>query len=325
MRSEKVNSVEGLSCKRDFKDYALISIKGVFMGAADVVPGVSGGTVALITGIYEELLNSLKNLGPGSLLVWKKQGFKAFWEHTNAAFLLALFVGIALSIKTLAAGIAYALEHYPILVWSLFSGLILSSFGVLFKQHRALCFSDIVLFIVGAALVVGIALITPTVLPASPLIVFMGGFIAISAMILPGISGSFILLLVGLYPVILGAVENVDLSLLASFLVGCTCGLLVFSRFLSWLLNRFYDYTLALMMGFLVGSIFVTWPWKHTVLTRIDRHGELVPLKQVNVSPEVFTELSGLNAQVWLALIAFAIGICLVLLVDLFFNRASKV
>lgn len=310
---------------RSTKEYFSIMIKGIFMGAADVVPGVSGGTVALITGIYEELLNSLKRLGPGALWVWKEQGFSSFWQHTNAAFLLALFTGIVLSIKTFASGISYALDNHPILVWSLFSGLILSSLAVLIKRHGRFDILELLLFTLGTAFVVVIALITPTTLQASPLILFFGGFIAISAMILPGVSGSFILLLVGLYPVVLDAVENLNVVLLGAFLVGCVCGLLVFSRFLSWLLNRFYQKTLALLMGFLAGSIFVTWPWKHTVMTRVDRHGELIPFKQENVSPAAYEIMTGFSSECIWAISAFILGVFLVLLVEFFFGKSEKI
>lgn len=316
------NSIE--TSHRSVKEYFSVVVKGFLMGAADVVPGVSGGTVALITGIYNELLNSLKNLTPGSLLVWKRSGFRAFWSHINAGFLLSLFFGMALSIKTLATVITTALDDYPLMIWGLFSGLILASLILLIRKQSRWVLWDYVGFVVGALFVIGVKLTTPTALPGEPWIVFLGGFIAICAMILPGISGSFILLLFGLYPVILAAVENTNVALLASFLVGCVCGLLVFARALSWLLDRYYQRTLSVLMGFLAGSLYVTWPWKHVVATQINRHGDTVPLEQVNVTPAMFEVLTGLDSQTLWVGFSFVFGAFLVLMVEVIFNGAKK-
>ena len=301
---------------RSLKDYLVVMLKGMAMGAADVVPGVSGGTIALITGIYNELLHSLKNLGPDALVVLFRQGLPACWKYTNANFLIAVFLGIAISIKTFAAIIGYCLTHYPLLVWGFFSGLIIASVWLLAKQQSEWKWNQWLLCVLGAVFVVFVAMSKPTQLEPTYTFVFLGGFVAICAMILPGISGSFILLLLGLYPVILAAVNDLNIALLATFLAGCVAGLLVFSRFLAWLLDRFYRSTLAVLIGFLIGSLYVTWPWKHTIKTYIDRHGELVPLLQENVSPFSYPSIVGGGHQLVWVILAFVLGAFLVLMVE---------
>ena len=301
---------------RTLKDYLVVSVKGLAMGAADIVPGVSGGTVALITGIYSELLHSLQLLTPAALLVLIKEGPVAFWEHINGNFLLALFLGILISIKTLATGVSWALEHQPLLVWGGFSGLIVASLYVLYRQQSTWRWQQVCYFLFGAVFVVFIALAKPADVPGTWWMLFLGGFIAICAMILPGISGSFILLLIGLYPVFVGAIESLDLLALGSFGLGCICGLLVFSRFLSWLLDRFYANTLAVMLGFLLGSLYVTWPWKVVVETAVNRHGKEIPIVQQNVLPALYESATGIASQWGLVSLCFCVGIALVLMVE---------
>ena len=286
------------------------------MGAADVVPGVSGGTVAFITGIYDELLYSLKQIGPQAAVILFKQGIGPCWQHINGWFLLCVFGGILLSLKTFAAVLIYALSAYPILVWAMFSGLLVGSLVLLFKAQAKWRVFDAVLLLVGAGVVFGIAVAEPIQLSGKPWILFLGGFIAICAMILPGISGSFILLLMGLYPVFLEAIHNVDVVALASFGAGCVCGLMAFSHFLSWLLSRFHQGTLSVLIGFLVGSLYVTWPWKHIVSTRLNSHGETVPFLQENVWPAKFHILTNTNPQLVEAIIAAVLGLVLVLFVE---------
>ncbi|WP_370979027.1 DUF368 domain-containing protein [Agaribacterium sp. ZY112] len=301
---------------RSLKDYLRIAVKGMAMGAADIVPGVSGGTIALITGIYEELLSSLKGLTPAKLLVLFKEGPAAFWQSINGNFLLALFVGILISIKTFASVVSWCLEHQPLLVWGGFSGLIVASLYTLFRQQARWAWMQWLLFSLGAAMVVALALVKSTELPGHWWILFFGGFIAISAMILPGVSGSFILLLLGLYPVALEAVENLQWLSLFSFAGGCIAGLLIFSRFLSWLLLRWYQNTLAVMLGFLLGSLYVTWPWKQVLESIIDRHGEPRAISLANVSPYEYTALTGEPNQWPLVALAFALGFVLVVAIE---------
>lgn len=301
---------------RSLKENALILVRGLAMGAADVVPGVSGGTIAFITGIYDELLHSLKKLGPGALFILYKEGFGAFWRHINGTFLVFLFAGIAISISTFAKIISFCLEAYPLLVWGFFSGLIAASIILLFKEHPEWRIKDYVLCLIGALVVVAISIAKPTHVPATPLMLFIGGFIAICAMILPGISGSFLLLLMGLYPVFIAALTEFDLIALGCFGGGCVAGLLVFSRFLSWLLDRFYTQTLAILVGFLIGSLNVTWPWKVVLETMLDRHGDEIPLVQQNVSPWSYEQITQNDMMFWFVVISTCAGIFLVLFTE---------
>ena len=294
------------------------------MGAADVVPGVSGGTIAFITGIYDEFLGSLKNCTPAALLLWKQQGFKAFWQHINGGFLIALFAGILLSIKTFAAVIEHALHEHPIWVWSFFFGLIIASVVLLARHITRWRLKDVVAVFVGAAVVVAISLAAPAQLPGYWWVMFFGGFVAICAMILPGISGSFLLLLAGLYPVFLGAVNNLEWLLLISFGVGAVCGLMSFSRLLSWLLANYHQVTIATLIGFLVGSLNVTWPWKEPLVTMLDRHGELVVVQSANVFPAHYAEVVGGQPDTLIALLCAAGGVFLVLATEFLAGKFGK-
>lgn len=312
------------SQKRTPKQYALIMLKGMAMGAADVVPGVSGGTIAFITGIYDEFLGSLKNCTPAALLLWKQRGFKAFWQHINGGFLIALFAGILLSIKTFAAVIEHALHEHPIWVWSFFFGLIIASVVLLARHITRWRLKDVVAVFVGTAVVVAISLAAPAQLPGYWWVMFFGGFVAICAMILPGISGSFLLLLAGLYPVFLGAVNNLEWLLLISFGVGAVCGLMSFSRLLSWLLANYHQVTIATLIGFLVGSLNVTWPWKEPLVTMLDRHGELVVVQSANVLPAHYAEVVGGQPDTLIALLCAAGGVFLVLATEFLAGKFGK-
>lgn len=281
-------------------------LKGLAMGAADVVPGVSGGTIAFVTGIYTELLDSIKGIGPAALGTLKREGLAAFWRRINGTFLLVLGSGILLALLTLARGIHYLLLNYPVWVWSFFFGLILASCWHIGKDIPRWRINEVILLALGAVIAAWISLVAPTELEATPLIVFVAGSVAICAMILPGISGSFILLLMGLYEPILGAVKNLDLTIMGLFACGAVVGLAAFSRILSWLLHHYRSEMFAVLTGFMVGSLVKVWPWKETVLTRINSKGEEVPFIQNNVLP-------ALSADLLLALLLMLAGLFLVL------------
>lgn len=308
---------------RTAKDHLKLVIKGMGMGAADVVPGVSGGTIALITGIYDEFLCSLKQLSPKTLWVLKDQGLKAAWQSVNGGFLLSVFVGILLSAITFAHIITWALEAYPILVWAFFFGLVLASIVVFCLRQKQWRSHECVGLIIGAMCVYGVSIVTPAQLPINYWVLFGGGFIAICAMILPGVSGSFLLLLMGLYPGVLAAVKGFDIPALASFGVGCMAGLLVFSHFLSWLLSRYYSVTMAVLIGFLIGSLNVIWPWKLTLQTVVDRHGEVVPLLQEAVMPWAYAAKTGAKPMILMALTAVVLGLFIVLFTE-FVSRKNS-
>jgi putative membrane protein len=279
------------------KHYLMVFIKGMAMGAADIVPGVSGGTVAFITGVYEELLDSLKKMTPASLALWYREGFASFWRHINGFFLLSLFCGILLSILSLANVVTWLLAEHPLLVWGFFFGMVLASTIYIAKPLPFRNPLIVFLFIAGVAIAVGISLIRPAQLPGEWWVVLMAGSIAICAMLLPGISGSFMLILMGLYGFILQSLVDFNLIIIISFASGCVIGLLTFSHLLSWLLRNYHDITLALMTGFLLGSLTVIWPWKHVLEMATDRHGEQIAVRHENVLPDQFFALSGNDPQ----------------------------
>mgnify|MGYP001197131609 CR=1 FL=1 len=286
------------------------------MGAADVVPGVSGGTIAFITGIYDEWLDSLKRCTPAVLIMLKKEGIAKTWRHINGNFLLALFGGILISLKTFAALVLMALDAYPVLIWAFFTGLIAASIFSLGRSQRGWKLADWIGFVLGAAFVYGVSILAPAQLPGHWWILFLGGFVAICAMILPGISGSFILLLAGLYPVFLNAIHSLDLIALASFGAGCLSGLLLFSRLVSWLLHHYHKLTLATLIGFLVGSLNVTWPWKQALVTTVDSHGRTIVLQQSNLNPLDYTAVTGGEPLILLAVLSAIAGALLVLVTE---------
>ncbi|TQV84824.1 DUF368 domain-containing protein [Exilibacterium tricleocarpae] len=283
------------------------------MGAADVVPGVSGGTIAFISGIYSELIDSLRSINLEALQTLRRRGIGACWQVINGNFLLALFTGIAISLVTLARVINYCLTHYPIHVWSFFFGLILASIFYMVRQTGAWHRRELLALVLGTGIALAISMAKPAALPGEWWMALLAGSVAICAMILPGISGSFILLLMGMYSAILRAIEDLDWLLLASFGVGCACGLLAFSHVLSWLLRRFYTLTLSFLTGFLVGSLNIIWPWKQTLQTTLNRHGEEVPLVQSNLWPATYSELTGLAAHTGWALMLALLGMVVVL------------
>ena len=264
--STSVPSNTDLTAKDSPKDLVTTYIKGMAMGAADIVPGVSGGTIALIAGIYERLINAIGSIGPNLWQVYRRQGsikgLLDIWRHVDATFLLVLVLGIATSFATLSGLIKYLLDNQPLLIWSFFFGLVVATVGILLGEIKRWNVARAGLFILGIVAAVGISsmpLITTE--PSLPYI-FFAGAIAICAMILPGISGSFILLLLGVYDRVLEAVHSFNLPIIFTLMAGMITGLLLFTRALKWLLSRYYQGTLALLTGFIAGSLVKVWPWK---------------------------------------------------------------
>lgn len=251
---------------RSFRDYLGLVLRGIAMGAADVVPGVSGGTIALITGIYEELIESIKSINLESLKLLFQFKIKEFLTAINAAFLVSVLCGIAVSVLTLARVVTYLLEHEPIVLWSLFFGLILASVVSVVKRVNSWNIGSLVSFIVGTGVAYYITIATPATTPDSSLFIFLCGAVAICAMILPGISGSFILLLMGKYLYIMEAIKSFDIAIIATFGAGAAIGIVLFSNLLSWLFNRYHDLTIALLAGFMLGSLGKVYPWKEIYL-----------------------------------------------------------
>lgn len=239
-----------------------IFFRGMAMGAADVVPGVSGGTLALITGIYEELIDTLGGITPRLLGVWRREGFVAFWQQANLTFLFTLLAGIFTSIAVLARLITWLLATHPIPVWAFFSGLILASIFMVLAPLQKRGLVQVVAFVIGILIAILIALAPGMQGGAGALVFFLSGMLAICAMILPGISGSFILLLLGMYQPVLEAVKSVQIPLLLAFLSGCAIGLLSFVHILKWTLHHYHDTVMALLAGFMAGSLVKLWPWR---------------------------------------------------------------
>jgi len=291
---------------RTVLQYLIITLKGIAMGAADVVPGVSGGTIAFISGIYEELLSSIASVNIDLLKTLKKNGVKAAWKQVNGNFLVALLSGIAISIVSLAKLISWLLENEAVLLWSFFFGLVLASILFIAKQIEKWRIATYVIFILGAVLAYWITTLTPLITEnTSPLYLFLAGALAICAMILPGISGAFILVLLGAYKPVLEAIHNKDIKIIAIFGVGAVVGLLSFSKILKWLFHHYKDLTLAVLAGFVFGSLNKIWPWKETLTWRVNSHGIKVPLNEQSISPFSFDGDPQLLFAIGLAVVGF--------------------
>ncbi|PMN94938.1 DUF368 domain-containing protein [Enterovibrio norvegicus] len=295
------------------KQNILTFFKGMAMGAADVVPGVSGGTIAFITGIYDTLLESIRRVNPSLFSKWRKEGFSAVWTHVNGTFLVSLLSGILTAILTLAKAVSYALTQHPVVIWAFFFGLIVASAIHMIKQVERWAIGEIALAIGGAIFAYGITVASPITLEFSMLTVFIAGSIAICAMILPGISGSFILLLLGMYAPVLDAVKSLNLPILALFALGCLVGILSFSHVLSWLLNNYRSLTIAFLTGLLIGALGKVWPWKEAISFRINSSGEKVPLVEKVLSPSAFEAATGQPSQLMIAVVMMIVGFGIVI------------
>lgn len=272
--------------ERKLKDYAVLMLKGMGMGAADVVPGVSGGTIAFIVGIYDELINSIKSINLESLKLFFSGKWSTFWKKINGNFLFFLLAGIGISVFSLAKLITWLLVNQPILVWSFFFGLVLASTWFVSRDIKEWkSWKTWVAFVIGAVVAFYITVATPAETPSNLLFIFLCGAIAICAMILPGISGSFILVLLGKYFFIMDAVKTLDVVVIAVFGAGVCIGITSFSHILSYALAHFRNITLAVLTGFMLGSLNKVWPWKEVVETFVDSHGEVKPLIETNILP----------------------------------------
>lgn len=299
----------------------MLFVKGMAMGAADVVPGVSGGTIAFISGIYEELIRTIKSADLQALKLLFGFKLKEFWEHINGSFLMPLLFGIVVSIISLAKGITYLLENQPVLIWSFFFGLIIASILFIIKQVKQWSMGSVGALIFGAVLAYGITEVAPAQIPDGLIYIFFAGALAICAMILPGISGSFILLLLGAYSTILGAVSGAidavragewvefagHAGVLGVFVAGCAVGITSFARVLSWMFQNAYNATIALLSGFMLGSLNKVWPWKITLEWRKNSHGADVPFIQENVWPLAYDGEPNILMAVILMVLGFGV------------------
>jgi putative membrane protein len=293
-----------------------VFLRGVAMGAADIVPGVSGGTIAFITGIYFRLLQAI-NAVPSAFVRQLCRGRPGlFWQAVDGTFLLSLLSGILASVLTLASAISYALEHYPIIVWSFFFGLILASVWHVGRQVKHYRLSLLAPLVAGAAVAWWITTLSAGAITPSGAAFFGAGALAICAMILPGISGSFILVIIGMYGPVLGAIKSLDLGILLFFVAGCVLGLLSVARLITWAFHRFHDLVLAVLTGFMIGALNKVWPWKAVLSWRTNSSGEQVPLNELSITPFSYADLTGHDPQI-LAAIGMAIaGFGIVLLIE---------
>lgn len=305
--------------QRNLLQYLLITAKGLAMGAADVVPGVSGGTIAFISGIYEELIETIHKFDLGFFKIWKRQGLSEAWKEYNLSFLLALFSGVFISILSFAKLITWLLEVYPIMVWSFFFGLVVASIVFVGKQVERWHLSTISAVLIATAFSYVITIAEPVASPDSTWFLFFAGFVAIIAMILPGISGAFILLLLGAYTTVIGTItqliEGVSslngsviwtaLGKISIFALGAVLGLKIFSRALNWMFKHHKDLILAILTGFMVGALNKIWPWKRVLQYRTNHGGEKIPFLEKSILPQNFDGNPFLFYAILFAVIGF--------------------
>lgn len=298
--------------------FSLIRIffTGIAMGIADIIPGVSGGTMAFILGIYEDLLNAIKSFNLDAVRMAVRLEFKRLLTYIPWQFLFTLLLGIGIAFLSLAHAISWLLDNQPVYLFAFFFGLILASIlaiGALIRWTA----KTIITLIIGTVVAFVIVGMVPLDMPHDPLTLFLSGAVAIMAMILPGISGSFILLILGQYDYILEAVKSLNIFILLPVALGAVIGITAFSRVLSWLLKHYHELTITVLVGFMIGSLRVIWPWKEVLATRIDRHGAEVPLVQQNVLPNF------LSLEFLFALLLCLLGFFLVSMLDHLQSRAN--
>lgn len=326
---------------RQIKDYLLISLKGIAMGAADAVPGVSGGTIAFISGIYEELITTISNINIDLFKTFKNKGIKAFWKQANGAFVLALLTGIIISFVSFMRLAKYLMEQHPVLIWSFFFGLIVVSIYFVGKQINKWKPLTIIAVIFGTIIAYYITSLPSLAANNNAWFLFIAGAIAICAMILPGISGSFILIILGAYKALSDAMHDFDFKKIAIFALGAIVGLLSFSRLLKWLFKNYHNTTLALLTGFILGSLNKMWPWKQTVSVMNDTTGKVVSFDAISelgtlavfqknetdfdsyktviehsISPFHYSEINNTDHQIYLAIALMVAGFLTIFLLE---------
>lgn len=304
---------------RNLLQYLWLVLKGIAMGAADVVPGVSGGTIAFISGIYEELISSINQVVPALTGTLPKKGPLAFWRAVNGNFLVSVLSGIAISVVSLSRLISWLLTEHPVLLWSFFFGLVLASILYVAREIQSRSAAVLLMGVLGAVLAYGVISLPVAEQSAGLPYLFLSGALAICAMILPGISGAFILVLLGSYKTVLDSVHERNIQVLLVTGLGAVFGLLSFARLLKWMFARYRDATLALLTGFILGSLPKIWPWKEVLETRM--FGEkAVPVSEANVAPWNY---SGNPQLVWAILLAI-LGFSLIFALEGLASRKNR-
>lgn len=303
---------------RPLTHYVGLTAKGFCMGASDVVPGVSGGTMAFILGIFEDLIAAIRSFDLKSLRLLSALKFREFLSAVSWEFLLSVGVGILLAVFTLAQGLAWLLENKPVFIWSFFMGLILASVLTVSRRVAHWRPGTWLSFFMGLAGIYFLVGLVPGKTPNDSWFLFLSGATAICAMILPGISGSFILVLMGKYQYILEAVNHRDFEVLLIVGAGAVIGIIVFSRLLGWILNRYHDLIVAFLIGLMLGSLRKVWPWKEPLESVADTHGNMVPLVEANTLP------SCLNQETAVAILLMAVGFGVVVVLDWMAGKTAR-
>ena len=317
---------------KKYSKYLLTALKGAAMGAADVIPGVSGGTIAFMTGIYDELLGSISSFNTEAVKLLFTGKIKEFWKHINGNFLLSLFCGIGFSVLVLAGLMSYLLVHQPVQTWGFFFGLIVASSIFILKGISGWKIKDVAMTIFGILLGVTICTLSPTQTPDALWFIFISGAIAICAMILPGVSGSFILLILGKYEYIMSLITNVtvgnevrsSIMILGIFLIGAAVGIISFSKFLHWLLGKYNRETILVLAGFIIGSLVKVWPWSDMDTIIKSQYPELLTIEG-SLPVEIYMNYcTKVDLQIPGAIIFALIGFCLVTGIELAGKQLSK-
>ena len=306
--------------QRRLLDYFIISLKGLAMGAADAVPGVSGGTIAFISGIYEELIATISNVNISLFKTLFTEGFRAFWKQLNGNFITALLIGIIVSFVSFMKLAKYLIEHHPILIWSFFFGLIVASIFFVGKQITKWKVNTVIMLIFGAIVAYYITTLPSLGDNENSFYLFIAGAIAICAMILPGISGAFILVVLGAYKSLSVAINDLDIKRIAIFAIGAIVGLLSFSKILKWLFKHYHNLTLAILTGFIIGSLNKVWPWKEILTTRLNSKGEKVPVLEQSILPSSYEG----DPQVMFAIGLMVIGFLSILILEKIGSKSIK-
>ena len=301
------------------KRYLMVCLKGIGMGSADIIPGVSGGTIAFMTGIYEEVVASINSINGTAVKLLFTGKFKAFWKHVNGNFLFSLILGILISLVSLAKLMSYLLAYQPVPTWAFFFGLIAASAFFILKDVKDWKGKDVAVLVFGMILGAVVCNLSPTTTPEGLWFIFLSGAIAICAMILPGISGSFILLILGKYEYMLGTLTKIidgdavtrDFLVVVVFIVGAVTGILAFSKFLHWLLAHYHRATLLVLVGFIIGSLLKVWPWSNMA--------DVMEAQFLREGP--FTEV---NLQIPAAIVCCICGAVLVIVLEVLANRKKN-
>lgn len=307
------------------KEYIILVLKGLGMGAANVIPGVSGGTIALITGIFERLINAIKSFNFNALKLLISFKFNEFSNYTDLKFLIAVFSGIVIAIISLAKLFDYLFENYPVYIWAYFFGLVLSSVYFVGKRITQWNFSVITSFIIGTAIAIIISALNPATQNQGFIYLIICGVAAICSMILPGLSGSFILFIMGNYKLVaIDAINDMDFNILFPVIIGAVFGLIVFSHILSWVFKKFRNQTISLLTGFILGSVSILWPWQNKIYllnemgSKVIKNGEAVIIKYERFIPEFF------DLSFWIAVGFIIFGIISIWAIELGAQKTNK-